>query len=158
MERFVFRLENVLRLRKKIEEGKELEFSKKKGELVKVEIEMRGTEKKFDTFIHENSHMEGTFSASEIVAVDNYIHKVRGNIEQLKGLRAEREHEVIDALNILKESRKSRKVIENLKERKLERYLKDLEIEENGDIDDITQKISLIREKLTIEDLPVEDM
>lgn len=158
MERFVFRLENVLRLRKKIEEGKELEFSKKKGELVKVEIEIRDTEKIFDTFIRENSHMEGTFSASEIVAVDNYIHKVGSKIEQLKGLRAEREHEVIDALNILKEVRKSRKVIENLKDRKLERYLEDLEREENVDIDDVTQKISLTREKLTIEDLPVEDM
>ena len=49
LERFLFRLENVLRLRKKIEEGKELEFSKKKGELVKVEVEIGNKEKKFGT-------------------------------------------------------------------------------------------------------------
>lgn len=158
MERFVFRLENVLRLRKKIEEGTELEFSKKKAELVKVENEIKDTEKKFGTFIHENSHIEGTFTAFEIVAVDNYIHKVRDKIKQLNGRRVEREQQAIEALDVLKEVRKSRKIIENLKERKLERYLEDLEREENADIDDVSQKIRLNRERLTIEDIPMEEM
>ena len=91
LEKFVFRLENVLRLRKKIEEGKELEFAKKKADLVKVDLEIEGSNSTLSNFVSENLRLEGTFSASEMLAIDNYIHRVRGTISQLKDLRREKE-------------------------------------------------------------------
>lgn len=158
MEKFVFRLENVLKLRKKIEERVQLEFAKKRAELVMVDLEIDGSRDTLTNFVNENLWMEGTFLASEILAIDNYIHRVRGRIRQLKDLRREKEDEVNRALGILKKARKSRKVIENLKERKYRKYLDELNREENNDIDDITQNIGTKIEKLTIEDIVLEDM
>ena len=154
----MFRLENVLKLRKKIEEGVQLEFAKKRAELVKVDLEIEGSRGTLANFVSENLRIEGTFLAFEILAIDNYIHRVRGRIRQLKDLRREKEDEVNSALVILKNARKSRKVIENLKERKYRKYLEDLNREENNDIDDITQNIGTKIEKLTIEDIVLEDM
>jgi flagellar FliJ protein len=158
LERFIFRLENVLKLRKKIEERVELEFSKKRAELVKVDLEIDGSRDTLQSFVNENLRIEGTFTATEIIAVDNYIHRVRGRIRQLRDLRKEKESEVNDALKVLKDARKSRKVIENLKDRKYRKYLEELNREENNNIDDITQNIGSKIEKLTIEDIPLEDM
>ena len=154
----MFRLENVLKLRKKIEEGVQLKFAKKRAELVKVDLEIEGSSDTLTNFVSENLRIEGTFSALEILAVDNYIHRVRGRIRQLKDQRREKEVEVNSALGVLKDARKSRKVIENLKERKYRKYLEDLNREENNDIDDITQNIGTKIEKLTIEDIVLEDM
>ena len=158
MQRFVFRLENVLRLRKKIEERVEREFSKKRAELVKVDLEIDGSRDTLSNFVNENLRIEGTFSAAEIVAVDNYIHRVRRRITQLQDLRKVKEAEVNDAMKVLKDARKSRKVIQNLKERKYGKYLEELNREENNNIDDITQNIGSKIEKLTIEDIALEDM
>ena len=158
MEKFAFRLENVLKLRKKIEERIQVEFAKKRAELVKVDLEIDGSRDTLTKFVTGNLRMEGTFSASEILAVDNYIHRVRGRIRQLKDLRREKEDEVNSALRVFKDARKSRKVIENLKERKYRKYLEKLSREENNDIDDITQNIGTKIEKLTIEDIVLEDM
>ena len=90
--------------------------------------------------------------------MDNYIYRVRGKIQQLKGLRKEKESEVNNALEVLKDARKSRKVIENLKDRKYRKYLEELNREENNNIDDVTQNIGSKIEKLTIEDIVLEDM
>ena len=158
MERFVFRLENVLKLRKKIEERVELEFSKKRAELVKVDLEINGSKDTLRNFVNDNLRIEGTFSADQVVAVDNYIHRIRGRIRYLNDLRQEKESEVNDALEVLKDARKSRKAIENLKDRKYRKYLEELNREENDHIDDITQNIGSKIEKLTIEDIVLEDM
>jgi len=158
LEKFVFRLENVLKLRKRMEERIQLEFAKKRAELLKVDIEVDRSRDTLSNFVNENLRMEGTFLASEILAVDNYIHRVRGRIRQLKDLRMEKEDEVNSALGVLKDARKSRKVIENLKERKYRKYLEKLNREENDDMDDITQNIGLNIEKLTIDDIVLEDM
>jgi hypothetical protein len=48
--------------------------------------------------------------------------------------------------------------MENLKARKLERYMEELNREETVELDDVTQKMGLNREKLTVEDSLIEDM
>ena len=76
----------------------------------------------------------------------------------MQDLRKVKEAEVNDAMKVLKDARKSRKVIQNLKERKYGKYLEELNREENNNIDDITQNIGSKIEKLTIEDIALEDM
>jgi len=158
LKRFEFRLGNVLRIRKKIEEGFERNFSKKRAELIKIENEVRNNENKYEGFIKENQFDTGSFRASEIVALDNYIKRMKINIKKLDNLKIKKQEEVKKVLAELNKAKKSRKVIENLKGRYVERYRYELNREENNELDDINQQIGINRERLTIEDLPMEDM
>jgi len=158
MQRFAFRLENVLKVRKKTEEGIEKEFSQRKAELLKVENETRELRTKLYSFIKENQYSEGTFTVFDIIAVDNYISRIDRSIKVLKVLRSEKEIEVERVRALLKEAKKARKVIENLKERQWATYLEQMNKEENSELDDINHNVHLNKEKLTIEDVPIEDM
>lgn len=157
MRRFNFRLENVLQIRKKKEEGAEREFAKKKAELLKLQNEIEGMGQRLHNFMRENQYSEGTFSVFDILAVDNYIARVEHEINHLKQQREEKREEVERFLLLLKEAKKARKVIENLKERQLERYHEELNREEDIELDDINQNINLNKEALTIETSPLEE-
>ena len=63
-----------------------------------------------------------------------------------------------EALAVLREAKKERKVFENLRGRLWKRYIEEQQRTENNELDDVNQKIGLNREKLTIEDIPLEDM
>ena len=157
MERFSFRLENILRLKKKIEENREREFSKRRAELLRIEQEMIETKGKLIEFMRENTYCEGIFSASDIVAIDNYIARVQGRLEGLSVLKSEKKREVESCYDILKEAKKERKTIETLKQRLLDRYLYLLGREEDNELDDVNGHIAVNKERLTIEDVPLEE-
>jgi len=158
MLRFAFRLENVLKVRKKTEEGIEKKFSQRKAELLKVENEIRELRTKLHSFMKENQYSKGIFTVFDIIAVDNYISRIDRSIKVLKVLRSEKEIEVERVRALLKEAKKARKVIENLKERQWTTYLEQMNKEENIELDDINHNVHLNKEKLTIEDVPIEDM
>jgi flagellar export protein FliJ len=155
---FIFRLERVLNYRKKLKEKAQQVFSKKRAELLRIENNIHDEKEKLGSFIKKNPLKEGIFTVSEIIAVDNYINKTRGTIQKLHDMRKDKEAEVMDALSTLNDAKKAAKVMENLKKRRFERYNQDQRRIENTELDDINQKISLNKEKLTIEDMPVEDM
>jgi len=157
-KRFDFRLEKVLKLRQRQEEVREKEFSVRRFQLLKIEGDIQENRERLHSFIHENSRTEGTFTVLDIVAVDNYITRLEKTIEALESLRIRKEEEVHTVRQLLKEAKKARKVIENLKERELERHRAELNTEENRELDDVCQNIGRNREILTIEDMPVEDM
>jgi flagellar export protein FliJ len=157
LERFSFRLENVLRLRKKIEENQERDFSRKKAELLRIEGEIRETKSKLRDFMRESSYNGKVFTAFDIVSVDNYITRIHRVLEGLSIMQSERKKAVQHSLDVLTEARKERKVIENLKERMLSRYLYALNREEAIELDDVNQHIGLNKEKLTIDDIPLEE-
>jgi flagellar export protein FliJ len=155
--RFFFRLENVLRLRRKMEENREREFSNKKADLIRVEQEIERTAGHLTRFMRENSRLEGVFSAAEAIGVDNYISREKGRLEGLAVLRSEKQHEVDRSLETLHKARKDRKSIETLKQRLLDRYLYAVGREEDNELDDVNGRIALNRELVTIEDLPLEE-
>jgi flagellar FliJ protein len=158
MQRFEFRLENILRLRKKIEEGAEREFARRRGELLLIVQEMDIQHEKLKEFLRENTLKGGVYTALELVWIDDYITRSHRTIEYLGSRKEEKQCEVSEARDILREAKKERKVIEVLKERQWQRYCEELYRTENSELDDINQKIGLNKEKLTIEDTPVEDM
>lgn len=159
MQRFTFRLENVLRIRRKLEEGVQRDFSRALGMLLRVKAELEGAVSRLRVFIRENRLSEGeTFTAFEIVAIDNYITLVEREIKRLRAVEKDREEEVARVRRILNDAKKARKVIENLKERKYERYLAELNREETIELDDVGQKIGLSRENLAMQDVSIEDM
>ncbi len=157
-KRFDFRLENVLKLRQRQEETREREFAARRAQLLKIDGDIREHRGKLHSFIRESGYTEGTFTVLDIVAVDNYITRLEKTIEALEALRIRKEEEVHRVLQLLKDAKKARKVIENLKERELERHRSELNREENRELDDVCQHIGFNREALTIEDVPVEDM
>jgi len=157
LKRFYFRLENVLRVRKKIEEGVEREFSRRKAQLLKVEAEIHELGRKLHSFIHENGNMAGVFNAAEMIAVDNYISRIEHNIKKLKEKHKQLEEEVQRYLKLLMDVKKARKTIENLKERQVNIYNEESSREEGIEIDDVNQNINRNQEKLTIETPPLEE-
>jgi flagellar FliJ protein len=158
VRRFAFRLENVLRIRKKLEEAAQRKFSRALGELLEAKAKLEKAAERLRAFIREHRIEGGVFTAAEIVMIDNYIALVKKNILDLRAVKEEKEREVNRLLHLLKEAKKARKLMENLRERKLERYMEELNREETVELDDVTQKIGLNREKLTVEDAVVEEM
>ena len=109
-------------------------------------------------FMAQNRMSEGSFTVLEVLAVDNYISRLEREICRLEDLRKEKQAEVNRILKILHEAKRTRKVIENLKERELSRYRDEMNREEVGEIDDINQHIDRNRESLTIENSPLEEL
>jgi flagellar export protein FliJ len=155
---FVFRLQRVLNYKKRLEEKAQRVFSKRRAELLRIENKIHDEKEKLGSFIRGNPLKEGIFTVSEIIAVDNYISRTRNAIQLLYDTRKDKEEEVKNALNELNEAKKATKVMENLKKRRFERYTQEQLRIESTELDDINQKISLNKEKLTIEDFPVEEM
>lgn len=158
MRRFTFRLENVLNIRRKQEEGVQRQFALRRAELLKIENDINNLGDKMHRFMAQNQIGEGSFTVMEVLAVDNYISRLELEIQGLEMLRKEKEEEVSRILSLLHEAKRTRKVIENLKKRQLERHHDELNREEAGELDDINQNINRNRETLTIETSPLEEL
>jgi flagellar export protein FliJ len=158
VRRFTFRLENVLNIRRKQEEGVQRQFALRRAELLKIENDINNLGDKMHRSMAENQIGEGSFTVMEVLAVDNYISRLELEIRGLEMLRKEKEEEVSRILRLLHEAKRTRKVIENLKERQLERHHDELNREEAGELDDINQNIKRNRETLTIETSPLEEL
>jgi flagellar FliJ protein len=158
VRRFTFRLENVLNIRRKQEEGVQRQFALRRAELLKIENDINNLGDKMHRFMAQNQIGEGSFTVMEVLAVDNYISRLEIEIQGLEMLRKEKEEEVSRILSLLHEAKRTRKVIENLKKRQLERHHDELNREEAGELDDINQNINRNRETLTIETSPLEEL
>ena len=158
MKRYSFRLENILKIRKQVEERIELRFAMKNAEFLKVAKELNKTKEMLRGFIKRNSGIDGTFTAADIIAIDSYIVRLEKTIETLGVQYDKKKNELEEIRLVLNEARKARKLLENLKERSYQKYIDEVNKEEADESDDINQKLFMNKEKLTIEDLPVEEM
>jgi len=154
---FIFPLEKVLRFRENVEKKYLKIFSLKKAGLLEVESRIQEESKKLRDFTKRINFSRGVFSPDEIISVHNYIFRVEKKIEELEKEREIKRIDLNRALEKLNEARKERLVIEKLRERQYRRYIEELTRAEEKEIDDINQKIGFTKEKLTIEDLPLED-
>lgn len=158
MQRFHFRLENVLRFRRKQEEGAQREFFLRQAQLQRIDNQLQELRATMSRFVKETSYGEGEFSPLEAVAVDSYIARLAGSIKGLQTVRRQKADEVHRFRELLVKARKARKVIEVLKERQWSRYVEDINREETTSLDDVTQNMRSSRERLLIEQTPLEDM
>lgn len=134
------------------------QFALRRAELLKIENDINNLGDKMHRFMAQNQIGEGSFTVMEVLAVDNYISRLEIEIQGLEMLRKEKEEEVSRILSLLHEAKRTRKVIENLKKRQLERHHDELNREEAGELDDINQNINRNRETLTIETSPLEEL
>jgi flagellar FliJ protein len=158
MQRFRFRLEQVLRFRRNQEEGVQRELSLRQAELLRIDGKLRELRAVMSRFVRETGYGQGEFSPLEAVAVDNYIARLAGSIKGLQVLRRRAETEVERFRELLVQARKARKVIEVLKQRQWERYQEELNREEAVNLDDVTQNLRASRERLSLEETPLEDL
>ncbi len=158
MQRFTFRLENVLRFRMNKEEGVQRELSLRRAQLLRIDGQLRELRSTMSRFVRETGYGEGEFSPLEAIAVDSYIARLAGSIKGLQEVRRRKALEVDRFMELLVEARKARKVIEVLKERQWSRYLDEVDREEAAALDDVTRNMRLSRERLFIEETPLEDL
>jgi len=157
MKRFVFRLDRVLRLKKQIEERIKKEFALKNAEYLTIKNEIEENKETLRLFIKENDISEGSFSVEELRAVDNYIYRLEKTIKTLHIEMEEKKKELEYVRELLNEAKKARKVLEKLKENRLNDYLKILNREEVNELDDINQKLDFNKERMVVKDLPLEE-
>jgi len=158
VKRFVFRLDRVLKLRKKKEEKIERELALKNAEYIAVKNEIERNKEELKLFISENSITGGSFSIEEIQAADNYIYRLEKRIKELRVELDEKKKEVDRVRELLNEAKKARKVLEKLRDKRLNEYINAVNREEVNELDDINQKLEFNKERLVVKDLPLEEI
>ena len=138
MNRFVFRLANLLRLRGVEEDRKKQELGSAMGHFVNEENKLKeldGTLSEHEKLMKEKG--TGTVSARELQNKFNYTRSLDGRIdEQQKNVKKSE-----DAVNVkraeLAEASKHKKILERLKDRDREEHNRAAGMEEQASIDEM---------------------
>lgn len=139
MKKFEFRLQRVLEIKEELEKQKERELGEAQKVVLDIiekienlnaihlqcrqELEKKTSEEKVDTIEMQNYY--------------RYLKQIENNIERQLQLKFEAETELERRRVILIEASKERKILENLKERKISLYQEELNRFEQNIIDEI---------------------
>ncbi len=138
MAKFVFRLQTILGLKQKLEDQKKLEFGKavKKLEIEKQhKIELEN--EKDDCIIGLRNKINTVVAPVEIKQYENYIDFMKKKIsEQAIVISIEEKYVEKKRLELI-ESIKERKMLETLREKDYENYLKEEQQREQKVVDEI---------------------
>ncbi len=138
MNRFIFRLQSVLRLREIKEDEKKREFGTAMQKLHHEENKLEHLDSSLQS--HENNMGEqgkGTVTTAQLTNNFNYARSLDGKIDNQKKKVIEEETVVEGKREELVQSTKQKKILERLKERKREYHEKAVVKEEQDLIDDI---------------------
>ncbi len=139
MKKFEFRLQRVLEIKEEIEKQKEREF----GEAQKVVLDIIYNIEVMNRQYHqccEEIEQKTSQEHVDTIEMQNYycyIRKIKNDTEQLYEKKRKAEAEVERRRVVLIEASKDRKVLENLKERKINLYQEELNRFEQNVIDEI---------------------
>ena len=138
MNRFIFRLQSVLRLREIKEDEKKREFGDSIQKLQQEENELEQMDRSLQN--HENNMEEkgkGVITTAQLTSGFNYARSLDEKIDNQKKKVKEEESAVDGKREELVQSTKQKKKLERLKERKREEHEKAVLSEEQDLIDDI---------------------
>ena len=145
-KRFEFRLEQVLSLRKQVEEMRVRELAEAKGQLLRLEEALKAHREEERQFLEMYGEFEktGGFSAEQVMSYCEFKEWLAGREREYR----RREKEWIKEterrrLEAVKASR-GRRLLENLKEKKRLAHQKELSAEEQRFLDEISS-IAFIR-------------
>jgi len=143
MSKFVFRLEPVLKQRKREEQEKQRELALRELVVVNLQIELKrldDTLKGASEDLRQN-HLTGAIDMSFLVAHRRFLLSMqRQGVGVVQKIAAAHVH-VDDARRKLAEAAKQRKVIERLRERHLLRWREDQARREQAEMDEIGTQI-----------------
>ncbi len=139
MKKFEFRLQRVMEVKEEIEKQKERDFAlakrkaiEEENKLNEIKIQYEGCWKDI-----ENKTSQDTVDTNEINQYYKYLQKLEGDIERQFIYLHEANAEVERRRHILIEASKERKILENLKDRKMASYQEELNRQEQNFFDEI---------------------
>jgi flagellar FliJ protein len=143
MARFVFRLEPVLKQRKREEQEKQRELASRELVLVNLQIELQNLDELMRGAADDlrKNHLTGAIDVSFLTAHRRFLLSVRRQGVGIVQKMATAQAHVDDARRKLAEAAKHRKVIERLRERHLERWREDQARREQAETDEIGTQI-----------------
>lgn len=143
MARFKFRLEPVLKMRKRIEQDRQRELALRESKLVELQNELKRMDSTLQSTAEElrKNHLTGRIDLGFLTAHRRFLGAMqRQGIEVAQKIAAQ-QLKVNEARAHLAEAAKHRKAIEKLRERQLERWQQDQSRRELADLDEIGTQI-----------------
>ena len=144
MARFVFKLETVLKQRKRLEQEKQRELAVRHAKQVALEDQL----KRMDESVKQASedlrrdHLTGSIDLSFLTAHRRFLTSMqRQGMQLVQQIAAAKAH-VEDARRQLAEAAKRRKAIDRLRERAFEAWREDLARHEMAELDEIGTQIA----------------
>ena len=143
MKKFVFKLEALLKIRKREEDQAQTELTKERRILQQEKIKLFDLQ---DLRVNAQAEFEEQKSKYKIYIQDlliwnEYLSQIDKRIEQQIALIKNQEDIVKKALKILEEAIKKRKVVEMLKEKRLQQYNLELIAQEQIVLDELSLSI-----------------
>ncbi|RKX54388.1 MAG: hypothetical protein DRP30_02265 [Thermotoga sp.] len=136
MERFKFRLERLLSLKRSYERMKMEEISVVKGEISRIEDEKR---KKIIEMIEEEEKFRRDMNQVHMILHRlRYIGDLKDNVDELEMRRRKMEEILEEKVREFLELQREKKIYERLKERKYREYVLRFEREAMNFLDDIS--------------------
>ncbi|MCD6443122.1 MAG: hypothetical protein J7L28_04085 [Thermotogae bacterium] len=136
MERFKFRLEKLLSLKRSYERMKMEEISVVKGEISRIEDEKR--KKIIEMIEEEEKFRRDTNQVHMILHRLRYIGDLKNNVDELEMRRRKMEKILEEKVREFLELQREKKIYERLKERKYREYVLRFEREVMNFLDDIS--------------------
>ncbi len=138
MKKFRFKLESVLKLRKRIEKDKQMVVAQRLQKVVITEQEIQHTldkESNFRKEIEKISH--GSMPIQTISFFETQIHILNKQREFFKKRLEKEKEELLKAQAELAQAAKNAKIFEKLKERKMEEFRIDANKAELKELDEV---------------------
>lgn len=144
--RFRFRLEQVLNLRKQVEEQKVRELAQAQGRLLEIEESLRDHAQQEGEFLDSYGRFEGTgtFSSDQVMAFSEYRDWLSRREKDLERREKEWGQEVERRRQTAMRASRDRRLLENLKEKRAGQHAQEVLGEEQRFLDEISS-IAFVR-------------
>ncbi len=144
--RFRFRLEQVLRLRKQVEELRIRELAQAQGELLKIEDSLRAHSEEEKAFLERYGEFEkiGAFNADDAMAYCQYKDWLLRREKELRRREKEWMKEVERRRQAVVKASRDRRLLENLREKQFRAHAQEVLSEEQRFLDEISS-IAFVR-------------
>ncbi len=138
MAKFIFRLENILQIKYKLEEQEKINFSLAAAKLLEAEEKLMALKEKQRLYEDKLKVklIEGG-NVKELRGMEEAVQVVRMNVKIQLFEVSVQERNVENAREKLNEAMKERKTYERLKEHEFERFMKEVNDQENKETDEL---------------------
>ncbi len=148
-KRFQFRLEQVLSLRKQVEDVRIRELAQAKNRLLEIEQALKVHAETELEFLETYSEMEkaGSFNADQVMVYCDYKEWLRRKEKEYRGREKEWIKEVERRRQEAVRASRQRQLLDNFKERQKSKHEKDISSEEQKFLDEISSIAFVRRER-----------
>lgn len=138
MARFIYRMQNILNVKYKLEEQAKQHYMEVRARLNEALSVLGDMENRKQAYFEEyRSLLTDRLAVLEIEECKNAILTMDGYIAEQKQVISRIERELDEAIRLMNEAMKERKIHEKLRERRFEEFLQELNQEELKEVDQL---------------------